>query len=64
MDLGVTVMIHDDTDFAQAFAEARDAGFSHGQVTILSPASPPTRCGKSPWRPTPPSSTWTRSGAT
>ncbi|MBV9851729.1 MAG: sugar phosphate isomerase/epimerase [Armatimonadetes bacterium] len=37
MDIGVTVMIHDDTDFAQAFAEARDAGFSHGQVTIFVP---------------------------
>ena len=37
MDLGVTVMIHEGTDFALAFAEVRDAGFSHGQVTILVP---------------------------
>ena len=37
MELGVTVMIHDDMDFARAFAEARDAGFSRGQVTIFVP---------------------------
>jgi sugar phosphate isomerase/epimerase len=37
MELGVTVMIHDDMDFAEAFAEARDAGFARGQVTIFVP---------------------------
>ena len=37
MDMGVTVMIHEDRDFAQAFGEACDAGFSHGQVTLSVP---------------------------
>lgn len=34
LELGVMVTIREGTDFADAFASARDAGFSRGQVTI------------------------------
>jgi sugar phosphate isomerase/epimerase len=37
MELGVTVGIYEGMNFRQAFAEAREAGFSHGQVTSFVP---------------------------
>ena len=35
MELGVMVSIHEDTDITQVFADAREAGFTRGQITLF-----------------------------